>query len=210
MAKHVVRQGDCIASLAARYGISEDALLGRSGNDELKQLRKNPNILAPGDVVDVPDGLPDPLSLSVGSANPFKATIPQARVHVKVLDRAGQPVANRAYKLTVGARVIAGTTDGDGFVDAKVNVTAREVLLRIAMNEDGSDLVVLPLRLGHLDPVENESGQRQRLTNLGYGGVGGQNKLEDVVREFQTKEKLEVTGMVDENTQSRLEERHGS
>lgn len=52
---HTVRQGECINSLAERYGFFPDTLWDAAENKDLRELREDPNILQPGDVVHIPD-----------------------------------------------------------------------------------------------------------------------------------------------------------
>lgn len=52
---HTIRQGECIESLADRYGFFPDTLWKHADNSELRDLRKDQNILQPGDVVVIPD-----------------------------------------------------------------------------------------------------------------------------------------------------------
>lgn len=53
--KHKVCQGECIESLADRYGFFPETLWKHSENSELRKLRDDQNILQPGDVVMIPD-----------------------------------------------------------------------------------------------------------------------------------------------------------
>ncbi len=55
---HAVRQGECINSLAERYGFFPDTLWDAAENKDLRELREDPNILQPGDVVHIPDLTP--------------------------------------------------------------------------------------------------------------------------------------------------------
>lgn len=52
---HTIRQGECIESLADRYGFYPETIWKHSDNSELRDLRKDQNILQPGDVVVIPD-----------------------------------------------------------------------------------------------------------------------------------------------------------
>jgi hypothetical protein len=53
--KHTVRQGECIDSIAFEHGFFVDTLWNYVQNRALKQLRKDPNILQPGDIVMIPE-----------------------------------------------------------------------------------------------------------------------------------------------------------
>ena len=56
MRTHIVKQGECLSSLAARFGfLNWKQLYDHPANAKLRQKRPNPNILAPGDEVAVPE-----------------------------------------------------------------------------------------------------------------------------------------------------------
>jgi hypothetical protein len=55
MPSHTVTQGECISSIAQDYGFFWETLWNHSENQQLKQLRQNPNVLFPGDIVFVPE-----------------------------------------------------------------------------------------------------------------------------------------------------------
>ena len=56
MPVHTVQQGEHLPALAERYGFQTiDPIWNDPANAELKQLRKNPMVLMPGDEVTIPD-----------------------------------------------------------------------------------------------------------------------------------------------------------
>jgi peptidoglycan hydrolase-like protein with peptidoglycan-binding domain len=69
------------------------------------------------------------------------------------------------------------------------------------------------VRIGHLDPHDEDSGWQARLVNLGY--IPG--TLDDItddhfrwaVEEFQCDHHLKVTGKLDDATRAKLKDSHG-
>lgn len=53
--KYKVKQGDSICSIAFEHGLFPDTIWNDAKNSSLKQERKDPNVLYPGDVVYVRD-----------------------------------------------------------------------------------------------------------------------------------------------------------
>ena len=51
MPEYRVREGDCIASIAHKYGLFWEKIWNAAENADLKEQRKNHNILEPGDIV---------------------------------------------------------------------------------------------------------------------------------------------------------------
>ena len=56
MPNHTVKQGECLSSIAAKYGFGDwKALYDHPSNAALKKKRPNPHVLFPGDVVSIPE-----------------------------------------------------------------------------------------------------------------------------------------------------------
>ncbi|TQF08631.1 peptidoglycan-binding protein, partial [Myxococcus llanfairpwllgwyngyllgogerychwyrndrobwllllantysiliogogogochensis] len=115
------------------------------------------------------------------------------------------------YLLTFEQEVIEGSTDDEGFLEAKVPFTVSQVELEC----EGLSWEVA---LGTLRPMRDTpdhgvSGAESRLINLGYAlEPTGKMTLElrSAIRAFQHRCGLEVTGHLDVETLRRLEELHGS
>ena len=65
--------------------------------------------------------------------------------------------------------------------------------------------------IGHLDPVDTDSGLQQRLSNLGYWPTGEDSTaaLPYCLRAFQEDHDLEITGEANRPTYDKLKEVHG-
>ncbi|MGE5692395.1 MAG: peptidoglycan-binding domain-containing protein, partial [Candidatus Zixiibacteriota bacterium] len=73
--------------------------------------------------------------------------------------------------------------------------------------------VAIPIQIGHLDPIEETSGQKARLSNLGYyfGPLDAQadEKFRIAVQEFQCDNDLKVDGECGPKTQEKLKQVYG-
>lgn len=209
MPRHVVRQGECAASVAARYGLSATALLDRDANHGLRDARANPHVLAPGDVLDVPEPAVRQLAFSPGGTKRYTASVPRTNLRLKLTTPTGEAAANKRFQVELpGAKSpIEGTTDGDGVLDVPIGVNYTSATILLFLGEE--DPIRLPVRIGHLDPEHLDSGVAGRLRNLGYSVGEGSEALAQGVRAFQRRESLPESGVVDEDTRARLVERHG-
>ncbi len=125
----------------------------------------------------------------------------------------GKAYANKQYVLTVDDKELgSGSTGGDGSIDKEVpkNAVSGSVLLTI----DEDDQLLIPLTFGELAPIEQISGVKARLRNLGYflGSIDDVSdaKLAMAIRRFQQAQGLEVTGRIDAQTRSAIKELAGS
>ncbi|MFO0554318.1 MAG: peptidoglycan-binding domain-containing protein [Polyangiaceae bacterium] len=212
---HRVQQGECIRSIAARHGIDDwQGLYNHDRNAELRRVRPDPHQLAPGDIVFVPRTEPVKHTFSSGGTRRFKANIPRVPLRVALKDPSGAAISGKSYKLKVGTMTFEGTTPGDGVVEHSVPALARLALLEVVMgdpNEFGGT-VVLPIQIGHLDPVDLVSGAQSRLVSLGYAcPVSGEldEDTRSALAQFQTNAGVEVTGELDAATRAALMDHHG-
>jgi N-acetylmuramoyl-L-alanine amidase len=172
MATRIVKQGDCFSSLAAEFGMSSwEDLYNLPGNAELIKKRPNPNILAPGDQVAVPDTGPGKfVPVATGSMHPFVLKLQEVKLRIVIVDRKGKPYDVQKFQVTVGAKKIDGTSAPGGLVEVKVPATAPTAHLRVWVSGDSGDdpTIDRDVSIGHIDPIELLSGVQGRLSNLGY------------------------------------------
>ena len=73
--------------------------------------------------------------------------------------------------------------------------------------------VEIPIKIGHLDPIETPSGQWARLNNLGYFPEEPKEEntdaMKSAVEEFQCDHNLAVDGVCGPQTQKKLKQVHG-
>lgn len=208
MAKLSIRQGDCLTSIALARGFDPQTLWDHPGNAELKELRHKPSALLPGDQLEVPPLEEREEGVATGSVGRFKLTVGPVKLRIR-LTRHAEPRADEAYELIFEEQTIAGTTDGDGWIDQPIPAAATRATLSLMDGEETYEL-----RLGHLDPHDSPSGIQQRLRSLGFyfgevdEDVGPQTQA--ALRRFQTKQGLDVTGEADDATVNALRDAHGS
>jgi N-acetylmuramoyl-L-alanine amidase len=208
--KHVVKDGDCIASLAAQYGFADGKTIwDHPDNAALKQLRADPNQLHPGDEVTIPDRKPKTLSLAADKKHKIVVKRPMRLLRIKFLDADGEPLKG-PYKLTAGTLVREGQLDGDGVLQEQLPPDVVEAEVEI-------DGVVRAVHIGHLNPMRDTAdggitGAQARLANLGYapGAVDGDAgpKTRAAIAAFQEAHGLEPTGELDDATIAKLESEH--
>lgn len=213
---YVVRQGDYMTKLAHTGGFDAEDVWKDPKNDALRATRPSMDILAPGDIVFLPK-LPKPgLDFTKEATNRYKAVVPKVEVTMTFLDAEYEPIANEPFELQGLERpgdVDFGltderTTDGEGKATIRVPVTVREVTAFFPRRN-----VSYALRVGDMDPKDESTGIRQRLTTLGYlpqDLTSGQEALyvPSAIRSFQKDQGLEITGVLDDKTTEALKTAH--
>lgn len=203
--EHVVRQGECISSIAEEYGLMPEAIWNDGANAELKAKRKDPNVLHPGDRLVIREKVIKEASKATEKRHRFVRKGTPAKLRLRFLCD-DQPIANEPYELDLGNRVISGKTKPDGWLEEAIPPGLTHGSILIGKRR-------FPLSLGHVDPATEVTGAQTRLRNLGYyaGAVGGDLDEEtgNALRAFQKKMGIPETGKLDPGTQSKLLSEHG-
>src|ERR1700761_3612824 len=116
---HTVQQGECMTQIAAAYGFADyNAIYQQPDNAELRKYRPSPNVLYPGDVVQIPDLQRKSVDRSTGQSHKFQVTVPKKELRVVLLDPTHQPLASKSFELTLDGvpEPILGATTGKGLV----------------------------------------------------------------------------------------------
>ncbi len=154
-------------TIARRHGFSDAMVIwNHPNNKDLRSRRKSPHVLAPGDVVYIPDLKKKVAECATGKSHKFRLRFAKRDVHVVFVDADGEPIANSPYVLRVGDDERQGQTGADGAVHEK-GFHPGETRAELELTDLGIQRTLL---IGHLDPHHDESGWRQRLANLGYDG----------------------------------------
>lgn len=205
MSDHVVQDGECISSIALQEGFFWETLWNHPQNSDLKQQRKDPNILFPGDSVFVPDVQLRQEIRSTGDHYKFIKRNTLVTLRLRLLDEF-HPRGGLKYRLVIGNVTLSGQTDRDGHLRQQIPASATSALL--LTDQDAYNLSV-----GKLDPITENLGVQHRLRNLGYLGSDTDGQITDItaaaITKFQKENGLDPTGALTDATRSKLQKVHG-
>lgn len=203
-----VKQGDCIESIAFKHGLFWDKIWNHPKNNDLKEKRKDPDVLCPGDTVFIPDKEGKEESGPTKKCHRFKRKGVPSRLRMILRDEDNKPRANEPYILIIDGHIFNGTTGADGKVEHPIPPGAKRATLRVGENQEEYFF-----DLGYIDPISEISGVQSRLNNLEFdcGPVDGilNDKTREAIQRFQEKYDLEVNGEIDRATRDELEEVYG-
>lgn len=202
-----IKQGEHLSRIAQQFGFADYRTIWEHPNNaKLKALRQNPNVLAPGDELFVPDKQLKIEARPTGAKHRFTAPVQPLVLRVVVKNLDDQPVANTPCKLQVEGQTFELKTDGQGKIEKEIPKNAESGKLTVGDQE-------FPVKIGHLDPVDLVSGFRARLNNLGYNAGDSDDpddaQLRSAIEEFQCDQHLGVDGNCGQQTQKKLKEVHG-
>jgi N-acetylmuramoyl-L-alanine amidase len=170
-AVHIVQSGEHIGVIANSFGFENfSELWNHPNNAALKEQRKSPFLLAPGDELFIPDRTLLVFSRSTAASHDFKVNVDRIQLQLRLLGQDSKPLKDAKVKLQVdpaesGAassqREQTLTTDGAGKIVAAISKTCLVGGLVVGGLE-------YELKIGGLDPLDTDTGLAQRLTNLGY------------------------------------------
>jgi hypothetical protein len=210
MGQHKVVQGDCVSSIAETNGFFWETLWNLPENTQLKELRKDPNILLPGDLLYVPDKRPKEVSEPTNQVHKFRVKNVPAKVKIRIL-RDAEPRVGEKYVLMIdGVEKKRGAIPSDGYVEVPIIPIASEGKLVIGDDDDQEEYV---LQLGYLDPIDTVTGVKARLNNIGFDCGKINNELDQVTIEAISNFQGYIrhpkpTGQVDDLTRNALEKLH--
>jgi N-acetylmuramoyl-L-alanine amidase len=212
MAKtYTVKQGDHLPGIAEENGFQNYRILwDHPQNADLKKKRENPNILLAGDQVFIPDPETREESRSTNQKHKFQVDNEILRLRLTLEDLYEKPIAGVPCDLMIEGEIHKLTSNGQGLVELEIPHKAKSGFLVLHSDETPFQEVPIPVKIGHLDPIDTISGQKARLNNLGYFAgdpdSGEDDDFRSAVEEFQCDHSLTVDGKCGANTQSRLKQ----
>jgi len=215
---HTVKQGEHLSGIAKRYGFSDYRTIWDHGqNAGLKKKRENPNVIFPGDQLFIPDREQKQEARPTDQTHRFQVNRPPLKLRLVLEDLYEKPIASAKCELHIESVTHELTTDGQGRIEKDVAPDAQRAFLIIHDRQTPVNDLTIPVNIGHLDPVDEVSGQAARLNNLGYFAgpiedkTDEQNKarFQSAVEEFQCDHALAVDGKCGPATQAKLKQVHG-
>lgn len=204
---HVAAENDCISSIAEAHGFWWSTLWKNPENAELREMRKDPNVLLAGDQVVIPEKTLKHESAPTEARHKFRRLGIPAVIRFR-LREGGKPRANLDCTVEIDGTRSRLATDADGMLVIPIPPRASRGTLTVHAPTGDEQF---PLALGTLDPVAEPTGAHQRLVNMGLARPDDTPQaLEQALRRFQLARSIEVTGTLDELTQKELVEAHGS
>jgi N-acetylmuramoyl-L-alanine amidase len=215
MRVHRVQKGECFASIATRYGFSSwRKLYDHPSNRALRERRPNPNLLAPGDEVAIPEARPLARRVATNTTQTITLKTEPTLLRLKIPEE-----GEFRYQIRLEGSVIVGDIVAPGVIEHEVPLGARTAEFTIwphrfeRPEHAGREATIWSLSIGALRPADDVRGVQARLVNLGYfnGREDGQLTPETVaaLRAFQEEEGLDVTGNCDQATRAALVSRFG-
>jgi N-acetylmuramoyl-L-alanine amidase len=212
--EHVVKQGEHLTRIAKEHGFFDfRTIFDDPANADFKALRPNPDVIFPGDRIVIPDKQVKEQTGVTDRRHIFQVQTPTLKLRIKLTDIDHEPMPGIDCHLLVEGKVHPLTTDPDAIIEVEIPETAERGNLTFPDEKIPFDID--EVRIGHLDPVTEPSGQRARLNNLGYflGDIDDPDDLElrSAIEEFQCDfmGKPAVDGICGPKTQAKLLEKHG-
>jgi len=208
--KHVIAAGDCIRSIAAAHGHTPEKIWMDAANADLRDMREDPSMLLPGDIVQIPDIETKTVQGGTESKHGFCRMGLKCYLRLQLLDDDYEPRSYVEYELELDGKTRKGKTDGDGNLEELIKPTTQSALLKLP---DDDEAVSYEILLGQVDPGNETRGVQQRLANLGLytGEIDGKlgPKTETAVSFLQKKLEIQQTGELDDTSRNKLQSLHG-
>lgn len=207
--KYTVQPGDHISSIAEHFKFFDWKTIWEDGaNAEIRNLRKDPDVLNPGDEIEIPEKKRKEEACATAKYHVFECKVSTLRLRMRFQDQDGKARESKPVEVEVENTVDKVMTDANGIATrSRIPRSSKSGRCRIEGEQ-------IQLKVGYLNPVDTQSGQQARLMNLGYyrGSMDETDDMEfrSAVEEFQCDNSIKVTGVCDGATQAKLKELHGS
>ena len=133
--RHIVRAGQDIGSIAHRNGFFWETVWQHPDNAELRRVRKNPNVLRPGDRIAIPERRVEYRSAATEQKHRFRVKGVPAKIRLQVLE-ADTPRADTEYVFNLDGVDREGRTDGEGWIELSIPPDAQRGLIYLDGDPD--------------------------------------------------------------------------
>ncbi len=209
--KYLVKDGDCISSIACKFGFFWQTIWSDAANAGLRDKRTDPHILQAGDVLVIPEKKIREESCATDAHHRFRRKGVPSVLRMVVMD-CDEPLRNQPYVLSVDGKDLRGTTDGDGKLEQPIPPNAKQALLIVG---EGDERVEYEIDLGTIDPITTVTGVQARLGNLGFklgpiDGVIGEETWR-AIKSFCFEQGIDLPpkGTIDDTLRNKLKTVHG-
>jgi N-acetylmuramoyl-L-alanine amidase len=218
---YVVTSGEYLTAIAAQNGTTVDEILALPKNADIKNKRPNPEILAPLDIVYLPDVEREWKQLRTGETHTFVSDVPTVTINVILLEEDGTALASKSVTTDPPVSDQPLSTDENGQLTFDVTIDVQRV--QVSVDDTGQQFV---LCVGYLDPSDTDTGLASRLRHLGH--LGNEDELVDArewllglvngasdqaimlgVASFQDANGQDVTGDPTDDVRAAIEDAHG-
>ena len=205
---HEVVDGECTASIAADSGMPWSKIWDASENDGLREDGREPNLLAPGDALHIPERETKDESLATSRKHRVVLSGQTVTVHLTLVG-SHEPLADEPFVVEYSGKTEEGTTDGEGKLEFTLPAKLRSATLELPERKSK-----YTLKLGSLGPASTLAGAHARLHNLGWADPRPSDPTDEeptreALRQFQDAEGLEPSGELDDDTISALQDAYG-
>jgi len=213
MSIHRVSQGECLSSIAKKYGFHDwKTIYNHGSNQAFRTKRPNPNLIYPGDEINIPEPEKKQAGKAVDQKHKFK--VKGRRTHLRLLieDFDGTAVTGKNYLLDVEGEIFEGTTGGGGLVEHEIPADAATGEITVWLDSKKENSLYWPLKIGSLDPDDEIPGAQERLNNLGYDNLADGStdpRSETAIKAFQKKNAIAESGTIDVATKGKAKAVYG-
>ncbi len=207
MPTHTISSGECVVSIAKAEGYTVERIWEHPANARLREARQDGRVLAPGDVLTLPEREEKWERMATGRRHRLQRTGLTAMLRLRFVDAQGKARAGLRWVLDINGELFEGRTTGEGLVEHPLPPACDKATLQL---RDGDDVEEYPLTIGALHPSTLEEGLLQRLESLGLLAPG-ERRPEHVklaIGSLQLAERQEPTGILDEQTLLKAEQRY--
>ena len=214
---HKVKQGETLTKIAKKYKFSSiEAIYDHDLNEEFRKERPDPNMLYPGDEINIPDIEATPVTKNTNGAYSFMVKrLPKEVFRIKIEGKDGLDLSKGRVVMDIAGQKIDGAISPGGVIEIELPDDASGAgNIDIFMKPDSDEPThSYEVTMGHLDPVEQLSGVQARCNMLGFpcgvpDGLMGRN-TRNGVKEFQETHGLDVDGVPGPMTKAKLKEVYG-